>query len=358
MNRRVGLSIAAVAIVASAIACVDLFHSTDVASLCDLDASAPGCDAAVPIEAGPPSLCAPDAGVAQSRAAHACTLLAGCEHPIGQNKTGTCMVNAILAYDCAANPNRRPAGAAKAFWECMQSATSCADVGECTFPNHPPPCANGGFLGCSQSSDNIDSRVDCVATTSAAAGENCAPLGQTCDSLDPDASNNGALCVGHAGRACIGTGCVSGRWLSLCDDAGIDHGVDCTVVGAGKCDLAGAACLPMVDSGTCSHTNAVTCTPGNIVAQGCAAGVPEHIDCTAISGGGTCVAIPSGASGTVPADACRINAGCTDDTCSDAGHLLACVRGRTVDIDCKSVTGLTTCEVVATGEGNIAACSP
>jgi hypothetical protein len=359
MRARVFIAGAFVSLSAGVIvACVDLFHSTsDVQSICEADAMDPRCtDAAPPVE-----ICAPDAGVAQQRAIHACSWLAACGHPLGRNKTGACMVDAILAYDCAANPNRKAKGAAKDFWTCMQNAKSCGDVGYCIFPDAGAvKCTNGGFLGCSQSSVDPDTRFDCVSA-GPGGGENCAPHGQTCNSLDPDASNRNALCVGPQGRTCAGTGCVDGG-LSICDDAGVDIGYSCTNVGAGTCNPSGAsaACQPE-STGTCSPTNDVTCTSGNIQAKGCVTLTPEAVDCTAISGAGTCNPIEAGAPGTVPSDACFVSdgGGCTDDTC-DGGTLVACVRGRSVPIDCVG-QGLKGCNPIPTIESDAAgvpACNP
>jgi len=365
VRRRVAAAGALVSLFAGAftifgVACAELFHSTsDVQSICEADANDPRCtDAAPPVE-----VCAPDAGVAQQRAMHACAWLAACGHPLGHNKTGECMVDAILAYDCAANPNRKAKGASKEFWGCMQNAKTCSDVRFCIFPDAGGvQCTNGGFLGCSQTTLDPNTRLDCVQP-GPGGGENCGTHGQTCSSLDPDASNRNALCVGPQGRACTGSaGCVDGG-LSLCDDAGVDLGYSCANVGAGTCNPSGAtpACQPESDSGVCSATNDVTCTSGNIRAQGCVTLAPESVDCTAISGPGTCNPIEAGAPGTTPSDACRVmdGGGCSDDEC-DAGALVACVRGRSVVIDC-AAQGLKSCNPIVTGESDAAgvpACNP
>jgi hypothetical protein len=340
------------------VACVDLFHSTsDVQSICEADANDPRCtDAPPPIE-----ICAGDAGVAQQRATHACAWLAACGHPIGRNKTGECMVDAILAYDCAANPNRKAKAAAKDFWNCMQNANSCAAVGVCVFPDKGGvACNNGTFVGCSQNAGvDPNTRIDCPAKEPGG-GENCATFGQTCSSLDPDAANNSALCVGPQRRTCVGSvGCIDGG-LSVCDDGGVDLGYSCANVGAGTCNATGAtpACAPESEAG-CSATNDITCTAGSVRAQGCVTLASESVDCTAISGPGTCVPIEAGAPGTIPSDACRVaDAGCTDDSCdNDSGTLVACVRGRSVVIDCTKL-GLKTCQPINTAEGLIPACNP
>jgi hypothetical protein len=360
VRRRIVIAGAIVSSLAGAVmACVDLFHSTsDVQSICEVDAADPRCtDAAPPVD-----ICAGDAGVAQQRAIHACSWLAACGHPIGRNKTGACMVDAILAYDCAANPNRKAKGAAKDFWACMQNAKTCSDVNHCIFPMAGGvACANGGFLGCSQTNVDPNTRIDCVQA-GPGGGENCAPHGQTCSSLDPDASNRNALCVGPQRRACTGSvGCVDGG-LSLCDDSGVDIGYSCANVGAGTCNPSGAtpACEPESEGGACSATNDITCTSGNLQAKGCVTLEPEAVDCTPISGLGTCVAIVAGAPGTTPSDACRVaDGGCNDDSC-DGGTLVACVRGRSVAIDCAG-QGLKGCNPITTIESDAAgvpACNP
>ncbi len=354
MRARTLLAASAVALVASVFACVDLFHSTNVETLCDIDAFAPGCDASS--DAAPSTLCAGDAGAAQFEATRACALLAACEHPIGQNLTGACMVNAILAYDCVANPNRKPQGTAKDFWSCMQNATSCAGVSKCVFPSGVPACLSAPFDGCSQTAGvNPNTRVDCPVPTDAGAGENCAAFGQTCDSLAPDASNDKALCVGSQRRACTGTtGCAS-TYLILCDDAGVDRGYDCATVGNASCDVSGPACIPNDGTSGAAHTNDVTCSSGNVLAQGSPAAMKESVNCTAISGAGTCVPIEGGAPGTIPVDACHAST-CTTDVCNGA-NLTACVRGRAVDINC-STFGLGPCNTIATVEGALPACTP
>ncbi len=366
MRRRLSLAFAVSAALVSAVACVNLFHSTnDVHGYCEGDSGDPRCAGDAAVEAAPKDLCAGDAGAAQALATHACAWLAACAHPIGENKTGACMANAILAYDCEANPNRKPKGAAAAFWQCMQDANTCDDVGRCVFPDGVPGCTGGTFLGCSQSSANLDTRVDCTQKTSDPWGENCAAYGQTCDSVDRDAANNKALCIdsaprdaGNQGRACTSSGCLEGRYVTFCDDAGNDRGYDCADFGAGSCSITGAspACKPEA-TGACAATNDVKCTSGGVLAQGCVTGAPETVDCTALSGPGTCNPIDGGAPGTIPASACFVaDGGCIDDTCSGAS-LVACVRGRSVSIDCTKL-GLKTCNPIATNEGSIAACNP
>lgn len=357
------LLVAAGALLLVAAACVDLFHSTATKSLCDIDANAPGC-----VEAGPPTLC--DAGDPESVALRACAWLSACAHPVGRNMTGQCMVDAVLAYDCAANPNRPPQGKAKKFWQCMLGVKVCDDVIACVFPNGRSSCTSGGFIGCSQTpGTNDDTRYDCVVGTADAGdaappapGENCAMAGQTCDSLDRDAmsGNNSALCLGPARRTCSLTGCADAGALSLCDDAGLDRGYDCTSVGAQQCDdkFAAPTCDPInTGLGSQAPSTDVTCTSGNVRARGSITGVIEQVDCTPISGSGSCVPIEGGAPGVVPSDACWVaDAGCDADTCDTEGGLSACVRGRVVPVNCVAL-GLGTCDVIHTNEGFPASCT-
>ncbi|HSQ66171.1 MAG TPA: hypothetical protein VLM85_23275 [Polyangiaceae bacterium] len=357
-RRALAIALASASLLAAA-ACVDLFHSTDVQSLCDVDANAPGC-ASDGGDGGAVDLCAPDTPTAEAWAERACAWLAACEDPIGQNVTGECMVNALMAYNCGANPNRRPLGAARDFWLCMQNAQnapSCAAVAACVFPNKTPACKSGGFIGCSQTPNaNVDTRTECNAA-GPAHGENCVAYGQTCDSLDRDASNDNALCVGAAGRACTQSKCT-GTDLSLCDDAGVDRGYDCALLGGGGCLSTGVvpACRPGGDAGLCLSSGAISCTAGG-VAQGCASGYKESVDCNAISGPSSCAPLVDGGAGITPLAACQATGGCTGDTCA-VDKLVACVRGRIATIDCTGL-GLKPCSnAIATIEGNRSACTP
>lgn len=337
------------ALLLGAVACVDLFHSTDVATA---DGGASG-------DSGPvgTDLCSPDGGVAQERAVHACSWLAACESPIGHSATGACMVDAILAYDCDANPNRKPKLGAKAYWSCLDKAKTCTDIHACALPSSSKPCNGAGFIGCNPAQLNVNSRVQCLANGATPGAENCVAYGQTCDSLDPDGGNNNALCLGSKRRSCTASGC-NGSNLAACDDAGLDRGTDCSLFGAGSCITSGAqpACQPE-GSSTCQGTADITCTSGGI-AKGCASGYGETVDCAAISGSapGNCTDILDAAPGTPVATACQRASGCSVDTCSGSA-LVACVAGRKVTVSCAS-QGLRACnDTVATLEGPRAACT-
>jgi len=351
-------AVVAPALLLSAVACVDLFHGTDVPTVCDVDAGAPGCGDSGSTEGGTTDLCSSDAGIAQERAVHACSWLAACESPIGHNATGACMVDAILAFDCAANANRKPKLGAKAYWSCVDKATTCEAVHACSLPSGRKNCNGAGFIGCQNFALNTDSRVQCLVSGSAPAGENCVVRGQTCDSVDPDASNNNALCLGSKRRSCAVSAC-NGSNLAACDDGGLDHGTNCSLFGEGSCITTGAqpACKPE-GSSACPATADIKCINGGTSAFGCASGFGETVDCTAISGSppGNCSEILNAAPGTPVAAACARASGCSTDTCA-AGKLVACVAGRSVQVDC-AAQGLKPCnDAIQTLEGTRAACT-
>ena len=316
-------------LVIAACASCDIFHSTDFR-----------------VESG-----ANDAGVvpfttdsakALEYAKTTCAWLSACESPLGNNQAGVCIANAILAYDRTINPNRAPKGAAKTYWQCIFDAAakqSCAAIRACVYPLSPSGLAcSGVFVGCSVVPG--PTRIDCrMAAMTAAPAENCIASGQSCVAK---MGNFGALCAGAQGQACATAGCI-GTSVSACSDAGVDIGQDCALVGAGSCVAMfdAGACAPE-GSGACSPTQMVTCDGG--VAQGCAAGVPERVDCKALADGCTEGIYDSHAP---PSIACRnVTTDCTFDKCS-VSALTACVRGKNVAIDCVAL-GLKPCATVTT----------
>jgi hypothetical protein len=342
----------------AALASCDLFHSTTWPDACDVDATATGCIDAV---APPLDFCAWDHATVQAKATAACAWLAACETPVGANQTGTCLAEAILALDCAANPGRRPQGDAKTFWECLLAAAdarSCGAVKQCVFA---PTRAEGGVPQCS--ADAAPPFVACSTVAPAAravctkagdfpSGEPCVAQGRTCATRA--AGSTEGECTGAAKRACTTSGCV-GSSLQLCDDAGVDRGMDCRYVGAGSC-VGGAtpSCKPLGDA-ACVPTADIACSEAG-VATGCATGIQERVDCTVLTGPGGCTPIVDGGVGLPPSAACTLASGCSEDTCSGA-TLNACVRGRAVAVSCGSL-GLGACVDVPTftPEGTRAAC--
>ncbi len=343
-------------------ACGDLFHSTNNDTVCTLDASTPICPH-VPIT----DLCAADPASALQRAERACAVLAACETPMGQNRTGVCIANALMAYDCKANPNRPPRANAAQFWLALANAYDCKGVALAAAPDGlqgcatPPPATNP-FTGCGVDKKNTNSRVQCDGVSAAAGYENCSASGKTC-SATPIPANDLSMCVGTEARSCMGTRC-KGQSLVICDDAGIDNGIDCSQVGAGLCITpdAGPACKPL-DAGTSPNpsTNIVCATSDT--ASATISGYLESVDCKVFTGvvdGGktatTCVTIDGGV-GTTPRDACQGQA-CTDDKCASTTVLRACVQGNEVNVDCTAF-GLSRCDpsVKTVRDGTHAACA-
>jgi len=366
----IALGVLSAALGAGLVACFDLFHSTSgIVSACDLDAQACQDAGAQPDGGGGDAgtdFCSFSPVDAVTHAQHACAWLGACETPKGNNAFGTCMFDALLAYDCGANPNHLVRGKAHALWDCLWQVTSCGEVARCIFPAGPPPCRWNGinFTACGSASGlqrNADVRIECLDVDGGlAVGENCALGGQTCSSSD-----GGASCTGAAGFACQQSACASPR-LQQCS-GNVDVGIDCASNGAGACGGfpaggdAGAqwvACLPGGDAG-CTPSLQVTCSAAGY-ATSCPSGVPESVYCPDLlqSNGSGCV------EGTLspPFDwtsACMVPGGCTADACDADGGVVGCARGATYPLDCVS-QGLGPCKMVSTDLGTAmhAACTP
>ncbi len=337
--------------------CFDLFHPTD-----DLRPAADDHD-----------FCTWLPGTIRSRAKHACAWLGACETPTGRNAFGPCMFEALLAYDCAANPNHQPKGKAHALWDCLWRATTCGEVAACTVPKGPQKCQTAGeFSACGTAGNavlnNFDVRFECDYDGGAEGGpypdghgENCALWGQTCAS-----SGAIAACTGSrtAGLTCTQPGCYPTiNELHWCAADGTDVGIDCASNGAQRCGQysgdAGApwlACSAESDAAPCIPAASATCVGG--VATSCPSGRPETVDCAKILGStGTCVEGPlqppfdwrSACASTTPQ--------CTNDSCS-GNALSGCTRGVPFDVNCDEV-GLGPCRTATTnGAAGHGACAP
>jgi hypothetical protein len=347
----------AVALGASFVACVDLFHGTDFESACGVDAAAceaidatPAIDTTPPPEdsgpTGPTNFCLEwDAGTALTNATHACAWLSACEGALGDNAFGACMVRAVLAYDCTANPNRplTATGPAHAYWDCLWQVKSCGDVDRCIEPSGTlATCAadtdDAGYVACDLEAGTL---VACgPAATNGnppTALESCTAIGQTC------AASGAAACLGSA-TACAGQADYcdpDGVHLHDCDPDGgtTDYGVDCASFGGGICNAGGCTA---VGGSACSPTSDVTCDGG--VATGCPSGSTEQVDCDAVlaqpSGGpATCNATAPGRPWDV-ARACSVGT-CPLDRC-DGATLMTCARGGSIAVSC-TAQGFTGC---------------
>jgi hypothetical protein len=365
------LSVVSAMLGAGLVACFDLLHSTrDVLTACEIDSHAANCGADASTDASPAAVLA-DAGTdfcgwssqrARSNAQHACAWLGACETPMGRNAFGSCMFQALLSYDCGANPNHRGKGKAHDLWDCLWQVTSCGDVEACVFPLGPEVCGSpGDYTACgtrtNSATSNFDVRIECVDAGTPpgnAHGENCALWGQTC----ADDGGIGA-CAGERGlecaRGCFGPNATELRW---CVDGG-DLGIDCASNGAQRCDVfpdAGAdtgpdastrwvACVAETDAAPCAPDASAACVNG--IASSCSSGQIETIDCARIlqSDAGC----RPGLLGP-PFDwtsACAVSpAQCTADSCTDSG-LIGCARGAAFTLDCAAV-GLGACRSVPT----------
>jgi len=369
------LSIASAASGVGLVACFDLFHSTgDVKTACEIDPATPGCPATSGLDAsssGGTDFCAWPADVVRQHAEHACAWLGACETPLGRNAFGSCMFEALLAYDCAANPGHRSKGKAHALWDCLWRAQGCADVDACVFPKGTQGCESpGDYTACASASsptaNNFDVRIECVDGGTQplpnAHGENCALWGQTC-------ATDGTLgaCAGsQSGLECTQSGCfgASASELHWCVDGG-DVGIDCASNGSQRCggfptasSALWVACIAESDAAACEADASATCSAGG-VATSCPSGVPETLDCQRLlQSPQACTAGPlsppfdwTGPCAVVPAQ-------CSGDSCAGS-TLTGCARGAAFTVDCAG-QGLGACRMLATdvGAAQHGACAP
>jgi hypothetical protein len=326
---------------AVAYGCIDLFHSTDFANQCGESPSActdaqdtsradGAADARDDASETATSFCAWGADTAHENARRACAWLGACWGPLGNNAFGDCFDHALLAYDCALNPNRPVIGRTFAFWDCLWRAQSCSDVTRCVLPDGPPTCATSGaeYGACASQAQNENAavRIDCLGSGTLTAAENCVAVGQTCSM---------GVCGGTSGP-CDETRC-EGTHLRDCVDGGtavVDMGVDCANFGAGTCAGEGGLPACVASGDACAPTPAVTCSfDGHAI--GCPSGVVEDIDCRSLmEDAGACASDAPGRPWDV-ARACVPNddAGCME-ACLSGGIMQACHRGKAVLVDC------------------------
>ncbi|HTQ45502.1 MAG TPA: hypothetical protein VMI75_22240 [Polyangiaceae bacterium] len=309
------LSLVATGLGAGLVACFDLFHSTSgILDACQLDAEACASDASGDAP-GPTDFCEWTSTTAYQNAGVACAWLEACEAPLEHNDLGDCMLRALLAYDCEANPDHPVSGGTKQLWDALWQAKTCADVDRVVFPKGVQACPQGPRPGCQS---NSPTRVYCVDAGRPAAAENCELWAQTCD---PSLG-----CVG-----CLG-----------CFDSDGDAG------DAGDADT----CTPDA-SATCSNGTAVSCPSGLV----------ESINCDELlQQTGGCNPGPL----TPPADPtspCFIDAGAQD--AGDAGcvggcsgnTLIGCARGVSYTTDCSLIDARCTPSVTTPDNKTHAACA-
>jgi len=345
---------AALVLVAPAVACVDLFHSTDFETLCTKSPPDPSCgpvvDGAVEAsdgEAGPkphPDFCKWNATEAQTNAERACAFIGACEGPLDSMRFGPCVAAARLVYDCQASRGRRAAGDVDELWGCLSQVTSCGDVDACLFPGGAvPPCpavnAGESFTACSGSV-----RVQCASTTAGrpTSIEPCLAGAQTCTAITKSFSQ----CTGVGGKACTAAKCsdTSAVVCGTGSSAAIDVGRDCAKLGGGTCVTtdAGPACSASSDSIACEggypRCDRITFDD---LSKACINSREITIDCRAVNA--HCIA--DSGSPTTPEQSCTVpptGQSCSgDDTCT-LGKLVSCASGIKHELDCTSV-GLGPC---------------
>ncbi len=254
------------------VACVDLFHSTDFLTVCDLQPETNGCpnadggagevDAAE-ASAGD-SLCTDDAAQAQADARRVCALDGACNGTTIGRGYGLCAFEALRAFDCQADPGQAPRGKREAYWRCMKKANSCAEFRACA----------GSATACSGGTEQCAGN-GITAQRCPSAGSfqqtNCAAQGQVCANVSGQ-----ALCVGPTRDSCAGTGCFDNN-VRRCN-ATLDVGRSCESFGSGTCveGVAIAACKP-IGTETCAPTNKLTVSGTQVSA--CATGIKETVDC-------------------------------------------------------------------------------
>ena len=286
---------------------------------------------------------------------------------MGHNAFGTCMVDALLAYDCAANPSHPVHGSARAMWDCLWQVASCEDVARCILPAPLGVCgASVDYTSCGNSggnAKNADVRVECAGGIAFA--ENCALSGQTC-ALGAGPTG---ICAG-ASQAAGGLGCTGsprcmGTRLHSCGSDGVDQGVDCASNGAGQCGgfpsasaAQWVACVASGDAG-CAPSLAVTCAGG--YASSCSSGIAESLDCTELFQTPDAGCMPGTLSPSFDwTSPCMVDPpACTGDACSSDGAMLTgCARGAPFTTSC-TAQNLGPCRMISTDVGTAmhAACT-
>lgn len=366
--RLVRAGFAATICVGGFVACVDLFHSTDFTTLCDVDAAAcgqvssdgqspdvttPTGEGGDPTEAGAIDFCAWSAATAKQHAERACAWLLACEGAgtsLGRASYGECLVRASAAYDCRFNPALRPQKAALATWTCLANASSCDTVNTCLFggANQHPNCQSAGggtFTVCAK---DFRAAIECgplSGVTPAVGIEACVLQGRRCVTLDPSKAG----CAGGRGLSCAGEPGCSGTLASECKTiTGVptDIGLDCAEFGGGQCvkDDGGVACAPVTTATSCTTSSKVLCDDDAGMATSCVGGKLIEIRCGALAYG-----CASPTSPLDPLTACvepDASAKCTSNSPSSdscTGNVLrSCAFGKPVTLDCTSL-GLGAC---------------
>jgi hypothetical protein len=324
------------------IGCVDLFHSTDFETACGADAHA--CSKEAGQDSGPQNFCKMSSAQARSLALHACAWVGACTAPFDQNDFGACMIDAILAYDCSANPNYPVAlGPLHDYWQAVGAATTCEEVRNAILPGSGTEivkCPEG--FACTGPQRNVN--VECHSGIGQP--EACLVEGRVCN------GPNGCIPpgTGDAGTSCKTSKC-DGTVLHDCEE-GVDMGYDCAYFGGQTCveGATGPACTPSFTegAGTSCHlpTKTVSCSGG--AATSCPSGQRVSVDCTLLTGKSTCVAGTPKPSWDIAAQ-CQGNGGCTRGCNGDT--LIGCGQNAKFEVSC-SQQGLGACQEITLVDGS------
>ncbi len=341
--RTLALAGMASAALATASACVDLFHSTDFETLCDAHPETCGSSDAGPAEAaveagdaGSTNFCSWSTESARTHAEHACAWLGACTVPFDDNAFGPCMIHAILAYDCATNPDMTiTEGPLHAMWDAMWRAKSCADVTDAVNPQNVGCSQTGYACGGSTAPDLYFECLDGVGGP-----ESCLIEGRVC-------GGSSGCAPPHALGTCDKSKC-DGTVLHDCEH-GDDLGIDCQYFGAGMCASEPAAgiipvCAPAGGGGmSCTPTNDVVCVGDEgDTATACPTGASVSVACAALTGATTCKPGTPSPQWNVAA-ACQGHASCAPSC--DGDTLTGCAQGAKFTTSC-SAEGLGSCRSV------------
>jgi hypothetical protein len=357
----------------AAVACVDLFHSTDFETL-QPEAGGPDVVSTADVVDAPVKplvdFCKWTPTEAKAAATRACAWLGSCGGVIDDTVFGPCMMHALWAYDCDLNPGLRPNGATYALWSCLSDVKSCGEVDACIRPGPQAECpaiASGSFTQCANAGA-AELRVECANREAGPPSrvEPCAMQGRTCISIDDSTSKCGGptkkTCA--KGRTCTGTAAVD------CDFHGgsvfVDLGLDCAAFGAGSCvseEPGGDAgtvvgCAPLATAPACSDAGIAVACDEDIdgVARSCVGGRAISIDCRKLGAG---CDVAKNVPAYQPWKACTVStadggACFTADECI-GGKMKSCAQGITFEADCVAL-GLGPCEKV--NNGVLARCKP
>jgi hypothetical protein len=317
-------------------ACVDLFHPTDFATLCQVSPDAAACestnmsdaqivmpvrdgsqDVEASVDSGPDTPCTDDVNLARIRATRACELEVSCGGAVEPRLD--CVALALRVYDCKVAPGLVPS----AYWNCMRDAKTCAAYDKCVYPLGVPTCSAAGTL-CAPNA----TIAHCSAAGVKARATSCAAQGQDCVNREGIAT-----CAGGAGNACTGPVRCEGDRLVACSGT-FDEGRDCSVLGETCSPIAGPGCVPKV-GGVCA-ADSIQCVSGRV--ESCLGGIKSAFDCSRLGLACDTNYLPN------VFQACRRPDPCTSSCIG--GELKSCARGNAFTVKCSDL-GLGACTQVA-----------